>query len=565
MNDEVGLVPFGLALLVLSFLQFSSYIATRNRVSAFDFRARISYKTWLSLSAGLISICIVEIIDFYFFDDYLYFNDSVLGMLSPGILVSITSAIALAEFRENFSYKVFLIFGAGMASVCVVEIVNMEFFNDELSFTDSPSGTMIPGMMASTVTAASLWPITTDKERVFSIIERFFASILIGALVLYSFNFIDQSLLGDSIDWNDEFSRTFIVFLAISSLAWTLLSRLIGKSRLWKVLLVKKIVRFFAISVLIFAGVYEILELYGSFYTNQKISSVRLSLLLALVVPVWRIFSRVAASERAEVKRGAANRREALAFELQRRASLFRVTAYGSIVLTLIILSLAITIFVNASSITGRGEGERLVATSAAIGDELSSALSKALSGTPASFQSRLRRRLLNLDPDLWGQTIFDEAIDSDVDIDTDLLISLDRVARLSEQGGTQADSRLVEPTVSEERSSDAEVTSTPWGPFLRELPTTITRLSITALAVFLTQILVNLYRYSSRMAAFTEGRADAITFLGHKGDNTDLESITRIFGAESVQFGKEASSPSDQALALMREAFRIVGKPSEK
>jgi hypothetical protein len=72
-------------------------------------------------------------------------------------------------------------------------------------------------------------------------------------------------------------------------------------------------------------------------------------------------------------------------------------------------------------------------------------------------------------------------------------------------------------------------------------------------LLLFLVQILVPLYRYNIRLAAFYDARADAITLVENR-PSEQLETLVSLLSAEAIDFGKSPVSPTQQALELVRD-----------
>lgn len=91
------------------------------------------------------------------------------------------------------------------------------------------------------------------------------------------------------------------------------------------------------------------------------------------------------------------------------------------------------------------------------------------------------------------------------------------------------------------ERVFPEEIKSGPDWPTL--MATALTRVSILLILVFLVQILVGLYRYSLRLAAFYDARADALS-LGHVDDES-FTKWTEVLSPQDIDFGRSPTSPS--------------------
>jgi|KBSSwiS6_1023812.scaffolds.fasta_scaffold00058_25 hypothetical protein len=81
---------------------------------------------------------------------------------------------------------------------------------------------------------------------------------------------------------------------------------------------------------------------------------------------------------------------------------------------------------------------------------------------------------------------------------------------------------------------------------------TVTTRVGIIVLLLFLVQILVPLYRYNMRLAAFYDARADAITLVENR-PSEQLETLVSLLSAEAIDFGKSPVPPREKALKLVR------------
>ncbi len=72
--------------------------------------------------------------------------------------------------------------------------------------------------------------------------------------------------------------------------------------------------------------------------------------------------------------------------------------------------------------------------------------------------------------------------------------------------------------------------------------PSSILRISIISLLIFLIQILMQLYRYNSRLIAFYGSRRDALMLSA--GDSAETEVFSRIFMPSGLDFGRQPNSP---------------------
>jgi hypothetical protein len=96
------------------------------------------------------------------------------------------------------------------------------------------------------------------------------------------------------------------------------------------------------------------------------------------------------------------------------------------------------------------------------------------------------------------------------------------------------------------------------------DVSTLATRLGSVLILLFLVQILVTLYRYTIRVAAFYDGRADAILFASLASTNLSFMDAGTFFTPTNVDFGKVPRSPAEHALELVKESF-LSGKQLAK
>jgi hypothetical protein len=91
---------------------------------------------------------------------------------------------------------------------------------------------------------------------------------------------------------------------------------------------------------------------------------------------------------------------------------------------------------------------------------------------------------------------------------------------------------------------------------------TIVTRTGSIILLLFLVQILVPLYRYNTRLAAYYDARGDALSIV-------DLDSASNVEGFErlifalspdAVSFGSPPLSPAEQAVRLATHVLSRSG-----
>jgi cbb3-type cytochrome oxidase subunit 3 len=83
-----------------------------------------------------------------------------------------------------------------------------------------------------------------------------------------------------------------------------------------------------------------------------------------------------------------------------------------------------------------------------------------------------------------------------------------------------------------------------------------LNRIGVMAFLLFFVTILVSLYRYSMRMAAFYDSRADSLMLLLAWGDSApgkiqDLDGAVKAISPDTYDFGKPPKNPVDQSIEL--------------
>lgn len=89
-----------------------------------------------------------------------------------------------------------------------------------------------------------------------------------------------------------------------------------------------------------------------------------------------------------------------------------------------------------------------------------------------------------------------------------------------------------------------------------------ITRISAGVLLVFLVQVLVKMYRYNVRVAAFYEGRADALQLAANL-NSTSIERAAKLLSPDSIDFGEMPEPPTKQAIELVKQIGSLLKKQS--
>ncbi|MBN3762027.1 hypothetical protein [Burkholderia sp. Ac-20365] len=82
------------------------------------------------------------------------------------------------------------------------------------------------------------------------------------------------------------------------------------------------------------------------------------------------------------------------------------------------------------------------------------------------------------------------------------------------------------------------------------------TRVASVLLLLFLVQILVTMYRYSIRLAAFYDARADILQ-LSPPFDSVQFAEIVSALSPDGLDFGREPKSPAQYAIDLAKEVIK--------
>lgn len=96
-----------------------------------------------------------------------------------------------------------------------------------------------------------------------------------------------------------------------------------------------------------------------------------------------------------------------------------------------------------------------------------------------------------------------------------------------------------------------------------QSLQSILTRFGAVLVVLFLTQILVGLYRYSLRISAFYDSRADMLEIFRADADGvlSDFGVIGEIMSPDNYDFGKSPNSPAGMAVGLAKEIARAGRK----
>lgn len=85
-----------------------------------------------------------------------------------------------------------------------------------------------------------------------------------------------------------------------------------------------------------------------------------------------------------------------------------------------------------------------------------------------------------------------------------------------------------------------------------------VTRVSSIVLLLFLVQILVPLYRYNIRLAAYYDARGDALEIFDFDNfeDIEGLERLVAVLSPDSMTFGQQPTTPVEQLLELAKHTI---------
>ena len=88
-----------------------------------------------------------------------------------------------------------------------------------------------------------------------------------------------------------------------------------------------------------------------------------------------------------------------------------------------------------------------------------------------------------------------------------------------------------------------------------RLISTVTTRIGAVLILIFLVQILLTTYRYTLRLAAFYDARADALELLGTL-KASDLAEVTRALAPDAVEFDAMPASPRQTVVDVAKDVL---------
>jgi len=149
---------------------------------------------------------------------------------------------------------------------------------------------------------------------------------------------------------------------------------------------------------------------------------------------------------------------------------------------------------------------------------------------------------------------------DSDMLLDNSIHEGTEKLDALSEKWVTQWDERE-KAAIILSRLRAADHTGSTW----RNVSSLTARLAVIALLVYLVNILVNLYRYNMRLAAFYQARGDAMeTALASGCDigtmmSETLSEFARAYTPEEVNFGTRPAPPTETIAKTFQELAKVL------
>jgi CHASE3 domain sensor protein len=236
--------------------------------------------------------------------------------------------------------------------------------------------------------------------------------------------------------------------------------------------------------------------------------------------------------------------------ELQSRSLLLKRTANGVLGAIVLVLVLGISLFLFAGTLANRE-------STALIDDrlrEVNEFLASAQMQERASREdlSQLQDRLVR---ELSGSGGSNQAGEGPV---ADLIRS-----RIDEATRYHADAENSLRSLKEEAAELLKQRLEAEGGNLKpdQLPILVssiaTRIGAVVLLLFLVQILVPLYRYNVRLAAFYDGRRDALSLLESKMDGRSLSSLVTALSPDHLDFGKPPTTPSEQGFEVGKQLLQ--------
>ena len=87
-------------------------------------------------------------------------------------------------------------------------------------------------------------------------------------------------------------------------------------------------------------------------------------------------------------------------------------------------------------------------------------------------------------------------------------------------------------------------------------ISSTLTRIGVVGFIIYFIGIFSNLHRYSLRLAAFYDARADVLELK--QPDSTEFAVLIDNFSPDHLNFGKPTQNPASQAIDLAKELLKV-------
>ncbi|MDF3065988.1 MAG: hypothetical protein K0R38_1589 [Polyangiaceae bacterium] len=115
-------------------------------------------------------------------------------------------------------------------------------------------------------------------------------------------------------------------------------------------------------------------------------------------------------------------------------------------------------------------------------------------------------------------------------------------------------------------RQRQTELVTSASSGIVLNIGTILVRVSILGAMLFVAQVLVSIYRYSSRLATYYDGRANALQAVKEAPEGKlDLEAAVRLLGGDGVEYGKVPSNMFESSIELVKVTLDGAQQVAEK
>jgi hypothetical protein len=222
-----------------------------------------------------------------------------------------------------------------------------------------------------------------------------------------------------------------------------------------------------------------------------------------------------------------------LIFELRSRSAYLRFMGNVILIILVMVLGVGYTLFQGAERVAGLSVNDTQLLL---------------------NQQRIVERDISNLksNRDSIVSNLNDQKVTADVLERTTVLYSTidERILRLEESSVSIA-KRIAEPESGTKASSE---TDQPFANYALSLLST--KIGAVMLLVFGAQILVSLYRYLIRLAAFSDSRADTMMLI-HENE-LSFEKLADFLNPDQIEFTTKAEAPSTQALKIAKDFITL-------